>query len=110
MKAFLQKYAATIAALIIFFALAFIYCKPVLSGKVLQSADDVNAVSAVQESLRYTEQTGDHTWWNESMFSGMPSYQIGGGRYQADTLLGPIKGFLQRGPYHQSWILSFYFA
>lgn len=110
MKAFLQKYAATIAALIIFFALAFIYCKPVLSGKVLQSADDVNAVSAVQESLRYTEQTGDHTWWNESMFSGMPSYQIGGGRYQADTLLGPIKGFLQRGPYHPAWILIFYFV
>ena len=109
MKAFLQKYGATLAAIILFFVLAFVYCKPVLSGKVLQSADDVNAVSAMQESLRYTEQTGDYTWWNESMFSGMPSYQIGGGRYQADRLLGPVKGFLHRGPAHPAWILIFYF-
>ena len=109
MKPFLQKYGATLAALVIFFVLAFVYCKPVLSGKVLQSADDVNAVSAIQESLRYTEQTGDHTWWNESMFSGMPSYQIGGGQYKADLLLAPVKNFLQRGPAHPAWILIFYF-
>ena len=109
MKPFLQKYGATLAALVLFIVLAFVYCKPVLSGKVLQSADDVNAVSAIQESLRYTEQTGDHTWWNESLFSGMPSYQIGGGQYKADLLLAPVKNFLHRGPAHPAWILIFYF-
>jgi len=110
MKAFLQKYAATLTALAVFIVLAFVYCKPVLSGKVLQSADDINAVSAVQESVRYAQETGDHTWWNQSMFSGMPNYQIGGGQYQADRLLGPVKGFLQRGPAHPAWILIFYFV
>ena len=109
MKTFLQKYGATLFAIVLFVVLAFIYCKPVLSGKVLQSADDVNAVSAVQESVRYTEETGDHSWWNESMFGGMPNYQIGGGQYQADRLLGPIDGFLKRGPAHPAWILIFYF-
>ena len=100
MKQFLQKYGATLAALVLFFVLAFVYCKPVLSGKVLQSGDDVNAVSAVQESNRYTQQTGGHSWWNNSMFSGMPSYQIGGGEYRADRLLAPVKDFLHRGPAH----------
>ncbi len=109
MKQFLQKYGATLAALVLFFILAFVYCKPVLSGKVLQSGDDVNAVSAVQESNRYTQQTGDHSWWNNSMFSGMPSYQIGGGEYRADRLLAPVKDFLHRGPAHPAWILIFYF-
>ena len=109
MKPFLQKYGAYLAAAILFLLLAFIYCKPVLSGKVLQSADDVNAVSAVQESIRYTQETGDHSWWNESVFSGMPNYQIGGGQYQADRLLGPLKSFLHRGPAHPAWILIFYF-
>ena len=107
MKQFLQKYGATLAALVLFFILAFVYCKPVLSGKVLQSGDDVNAVSAVQESNRYTQQTGDHSWWNNSMFSGMPSYQIGGGEYRADLLLKPFKDFLHRGPAHPAWIAQF---
>ena len=108
MKQFLQKYGATLAAIVLFFVLAFAYCKPVLSGKVLQSGDDVNAVSAVQESVRYSQQTGDHAWWNNSMFSGMPNYQIGGGEYRSDRLLAPIKNFLHRGPAHPAWILIFY--
>ncbi|MBR5018521.1 MAG: hypothetical protein IKX53_02665 [Bacteroidales bacterium] len=110
MKAFFQQYGASLAALLLFFILAFVYCKPVLSGKVLQSGDDVNARSAVQESVQYTQETGDHTWWNSSMFSGMPNYQIGGGIYRSDKLLGPVKGFLQRGPGHPAWILIFYFV
>ena len=110
MKPFLQKYGADLVAIVLFLALAFIYCKPALSGKVLQSGDDVNAVSAVQESLRYTQETGDHTWWTGSMFSGMPTYQIGGGAYKADALLSPIQRFLHRGPSHPAWILIFYFV
>ena len=109
MKPFLQRYGAVLAALLVFFILAFVYCKPVLSGKVLQSGDDINAMSAVQESIRYTQETGDHTWWNSAMFSGMPNYQIGGGEYKADRLLGPVKSFLHRGPAHPAWILIFYF-
>ena len=110
MKTFFQKYAAYLVAAVLFVVLAFIYCKPVLSGRVLQSSDDINAVSAVQESIRYTQQTGDYSWWNESMFSGMPNYQIGGGQYRADQLLAPVKDFLHRGPAHPAWILIFYFV
>ena len=109
MKPFLQRYGAALAALFVFFILAFVYCKPVLSGKVLLSGDDVNARSAVQESVRYNQETGDHTWWNSAMFSGMPNYQIGGGQYKSDRLLSPVKDFLHRGPAHPAWILIFYF-
>ena len=41
MKSFIQKYGADLVALVLFFALAFIYCKPVFSGKTLQSGDDI---------------------------------------------------------------------
>ena len=110
MKPFLQQYGAYVAAALLFFLLAFIYCKPVLSGKTLLSGDDVNAISAVQESVRYTQETGDHSWWNESVFSGMPNYQIGGGAYKSDSLLAPVRNFLHRGPAHPAWILIFYFV
>ena len=109
MKSFLQKYGAYLFALILFLVLGFIYCKPSLQGMVLQSGDDINATSAVQESVEYARQTGDHTWWTGSMFAGMPNYQIGGGQYKADQMMVHIKGFLQRGPAHPAWILIFYF-
>ena len=110
MKPFLRQYGAYLAAALLFLILAFVYCKPVLSGKVLLSGDDVNAFSAVQESIRYTQETGDHTWWNDAVFSGMPNYQIGGGEYKSDRLLAPIRNFLHRGPAHPAWILIFYFV
>ena len=110
LKRFMDKYGAYLLAAVLFVVLGFVYCKPVLSGKVLQSGDDINATSAVQESVRYTQETGRNTWWNGSMFSGMPNYQIGGGVFKADRLLTPVKGFLHRGPAHPAWILIFYFV
>ena len=110
MKTFFQKYTAYLVAAVLFVILAFVYCKPSLSGKVLQPGDTVNAMSAVQEPVRYHQQTGDYTWWNGSLFSGMPAYQTGGGHYRADSLLAPVLGFLHRGPEHPAWIFIFYFV
>ena len=110
MKQFFEKYAAYLVAAVLFVALAVIYCKPSLSGKVLQSGDNINAYSAFQEAVRYTEATGDYSWWNGSLFSGMPAYQIGGGRYEADALMKPFTDFLHRGPAHPAWIFIFYFV
>ena len=108
MKGFLKKYGVYLVAAVLFVAASFIYCLPSLQGKVLLAGDDVNGRSAVQESIRYHEQTGDWTFWTDAMFSGMPNYQIGGFHYQSDSLLSPLKTFFHRGPQHPAWILIFY--
>ncbi len=64
---------------------------PALDGKVIATSDGVQARGAVHECLQFTKETGEHSWWNNSMFSGMPNYQIGGGQYAADAWLRPIK-------------------
>ena len=51
---FLQKYGAYAIALVIFVAIACIYCSPALEGKVIQSGDNTSATSAVQEAVKYT--------------------------------------------------------
>ena len=108
MKKFLQKYGAYPVAVAVFVTMAFLYCKPVLSGKVLQSSDDVNAISAVQETVRYNQATGKHTHWTESMFSGMPNYQIAR-QFRSDDILKPFSSVFHRGPSHPAWIFIFYF-
>lgn len=89
-KKVLKKYSAYAVAAVLFVAAACIYCSPVLSGKKLFAGDIQNYLGASQESRDYHNETGDYTFWNGAMFSGMPNYQIGGGYYASDRLLGPL--------------------
>ena len=107
-KGILKELAAYAAAVIIFLALGYIYCYPQLKGKVLYAGDQQNYMSASHQSWVYHEQTGDFTFWNDSMYSGMPNYQIGGGIYDADWLLRPINNFIHR-PDSPGWLLFLYF-
>ncbi|MBR3292343.1 MAG: YfhO family protein [Bacteroidales bacterium] len=104
MKAFLQKYGVYLLALVLFIGLALIYCKPVLSGKVLQSGDNTNAVCN-QQNGHY----GEYSWWNGSLFSGMPSYQIGGGVYKSNQVLSVVYHVIYRDMNNPVWVLFYYF-
>ena len=105
----MSKYGAYLAAAVIFFALAYAYCYPVLQGKVIYAGDNVNAEAAVHECEEFTRTTGEHSWWTGSMFGGMPNYQIGGGEYLGEKLLSPLRTVLHRGHAHTAWILIIYF-
>ena len=96
------------AAVIIFLALGYIYCSPQLTGKVLNAGDTQNFTGAVHESVVYHDVTGDYTFWTGSMFSGMPNYQIGGGRYASEPLLSPVYSFLHKAD-NPAWIIFIYF-
>ena len=65
-------------AIVAFVAVAMIYCAPVLEGKVLVQGDVNNWKGAAQEARTFYEENGTRTWWTNSMFGGMPTYQITG--------------------------------
>ena len=106
-KGILGKYGAYAAAVVIFLALAYIYCSPQLGGKVLYAGDQQTYIGAVHESWVYHDQTGDYSFWNGSMFSGMPNYQIGGGQYKSATLLEPLNNFIYKIG-NPAWIIFMY--
>ncbi len=108
-KSLVKQYGVYLVAIVVFVLIAYIYCKPVLSGKVLVAGDEVAAISAQQEPLRYYEETGDYSWWTESVFSGMPNYQMGGGGTvgQVNWLL-PFRAIFFMGS-SAAWTLILYF-
>ncbi len=73
-----RKAAPYIVALVLFAGFAMWYCSPLLEGKVLQAGDTMNWQGAAHEVQVYKETTGETSWWTNSMFGGMPTYQITG--------------------------------
>jgi len=60
----------------IFIALCFIYFAPAFSGKVLFQSDVQQAQLGQAEIMKYKAETGKGPLWTNSMFGGMPSYQV----------------------------------
>ena len=77
-KDFWKKIAPYAVALVLFLGFALVYCSPLLDGKVLYAGDAVNWKGAAHEAQEHYQQTGEVTWWTNSMFGGMPTYQITG--------------------------------
>lgn len=65
-----------LVAIAVFLLSCIIYFYPQLQGKVISQSDIVNWQGASHEALSFKEKTGDETLWTNSMFGGMPTYQI----------------------------------
>lgn len=109
MKDFLRKFAAYIVAAILFVAIGCIYCAPSLKGKVVLAGDTSSGAAASHELAEFHAKTGEYSFWTGSQFSGMPSFQVGGYHYKADTLLSPLKKILLSGWGSAPLILITYF-
>ena len=78
LKNFLKSALPHLIAVIVFAIVAIVYCKPALEGKVLQQSDITQFKGMAQDALQYREQYGHTPLWTNSMFGGMPTYQITG--------------------------------
>lgn len=65
-----------LGAIAFFLLISIIYCKPALEGKVLNAHDNQGWKGMAQQSFEYKEKYGRFPLWTNSMFSGMPAYQI----------------------------------
>jgi len=63
-------------AVVVFLIIAYVYCFPMIEGKVLQGGDTTNWGGMAHETIEYNNSHDDVTLWTNSMFGGMPTYQI----------------------------------
>jgi len=77
-KQFLKANLIHFIAVALFALVSIIYCKPAIQGKVLQQSDISQWKGMAQDALTYRDQYGKTPLWTNSMFGGMPTYQITG--------------------------------
>lgn len=72
-----KNYIFIATSLIVFVILAIVYANPVLNGKQLFQHDIVQYRGGAKELLDFRADNGKETYWSDSMFGGMPTYQMG---------------------------------
>lgn len=61
---------------LLFLVLVVIYCAPVLDGKTLMGHDLESWTYMAKETMDFNAKGEGQTFWTNSMFGGMPTYQI----------------------------------
>ena len=83
----MKKIIPDIIAILIFAVISFVYFYPAdFEGRILFQHDTTAGAAAGQEAKEYYERTGERTRWTNSMFGGMPTYQISPSYDSTDTL------------------------
>lgn len=73
----MKKFLPDLIAILAFIILSFAYFFPAdIEGRILFQHDTAAGVGAGQESKEYLERTGERTRWTNSIFGGMPTYQM----------------------------------
>lgn len=83
----LKKILPEVLVIVFFAVISFAYFFPAdIEGKILFRHDSSAGVGAGQEQSQYKERTGKMTRWTNSLFSGMPTYQMAPSYKSSDTL------------------------
>lgn len=73
----IKKLLPDLIAILAFILISFAYFFPAdIENRILFQHDIAAGAGAGQEAKEYYEQTGQHTRWTNSLFGGMPTYQI----------------------------------
>lgn len=71
-----QKVLPHLIAIACFLVIAIIYFPSTLQGKKINQSDKINWKGGAKEIHDFRKETGIDPLWTNSMFSGMPAYQI----------------------------------
>lgn len=110
MRFLFKKSLLHLLVLLGFIAVSLIYFNPVLQGKQIYQSDIVQYIGMSKQQKDFKEKTGEETYWTNSAFAGMPTYQLGA-RYPHNYIkkLDLTLRFLPRpADYLFLYLLSFY--
>ncbi len=102
-----KKSAPYLVAILVFLAITLTYFSPLLEGKKLKQHDITMFKGMSKEIVDFREKTGEEALWTNSMFGGMPAWQISV-KYQAN-LVRYIDKLLMLGlPYPANYVFLYF--
>jgi len=108
MKKFnLKTYLPYGAAVVLFLIITFVYFSPLLEGKHIIQSDIIHFTGVSKEIVDFRTKTGQEPLWTNSMFGGMPAYQISV-KYTSN-LIGYLDYIFTLGLPHPANIVFLYF-
>ena len=82
-----KKFLPDVVVIAVFAIISFAYFfVPITQGKILFQHDASAGVGAAQEMTEYQNRTGETTRWTNSIFGGMPTYQMSPSYQSTDGL------------------------
>ena len=82
-----KKFLPDVVVIAVFAIISFDYFfVPITQGKILYQHDASAGVGAAQEMTEYQNRTGETTRWTNSIFGGMPTYQMSPSYQSTDGL------------------------
>lgn len=72
-----KKLLPHLIVLVGFIVCALLYFNPVLQGKTIFQSDIVHYQGMAKQQKDFKAETGEETYWTNSAFGGMPTYQLG---------------------------------
>ena len=104
-----KKIIPYVVAIAVFASIAIYYCSPILDGKVLIQGDVNTWKGGAQEALEFYDENGYSPWWTNSMFSGMPTYQITG-KLPTSAIYSPMEQVARIGLFGDFEMIGIIFA
>ena len=101
-----KKIIPFIAGILIFIVITMVYLSPLLEGQRLRQDDITRHKGMSKEIVDYRDKTGIDPLWTNSMFGGMPAYQISV-KYKGN-LVRFIDDILQMGLIHPAGLVFLY--
>ena len=82
-----KKLLPDVVVIVLFALISFAYFYPAVNeGRILAQHDAVAGIGSGREMSEYLEKTGERTRWTNSIFGGMPTYQMSPSYDSTDTL------------------------
>ena len=102
-----RKVAPYLVAVLLFIVITFAFFSPLLEGKRIFQSDIAQFQGMSKEIVDYRTSTGQEPLWTNSMFGGMPAYQISAN--YTSNLVGYLDTIFTLGLPHPANLVFLYF-